>query len=115
MTIEAARQKYPDREIIAVFQPHTFTRTQTFLNEFADSLSEADQVYLCEIFGSARENHGKLSIDDLRGKIDNAKMIDEHNTKPLMAHENGVLIFMGAGDIQKFQEAYEETLRNHVE
>ncbi|TYR77005.1 UDP-N-acetylmuramate--L-alanine ligase [Rossellomorea vietnamensis] len=115
VTIEAARQKYPDREIIAVFQPHTFTRTQTFLNEFADSLSEADQVYLCEIFGSARENHGKLSIDDLRGKIENAKMIDEHNTKPLMAHENGVLIFMGAGDVQKFQEAYEETLRNHVE
>ena len=36
-TIQSARQKYPDREIIAVFQPHTFTRTKKFLNEFAES------------------------------------------------------------------------------
>ena len=50
------------REIVAVFQPHTFSRTQTFLDDFAESLKLADKVYLCEIFGSARENHGKLSI-----------------------------------------------------
>ena len=37
-TIDSARQKYPDREVVAVFQPHTFTRTQAFLVEFADSL-----------------------------------------------------------------------------
>ena len=37
-TIEAARQKYPDKEIVAVFQPHTFSRTQAFLESFAESL-----------------------------------------------------------------------------
>ncbi|MBD8069005.1 UDP-N-acetylmuramate--L-alanine ligase [Bacillus sp. PS06] len=109
-TIEAARQKYPDREIVAVFQPHTFTRTQTFLSEFASSLSHADKVYLCDIFGSARENHGKLSINDLQEKIGNASLIDEADTAVLKHHENSVLIFMGAGDIQKFQEAYENVL-----
>ena len=62
-TIEAARQKYPEREIVAVFQPHTFTRTEKFLDEFAESLSKADQVYLCDIFGSARENKGELTIE----------------------------------------------------
>ena len=36
--LSAARQKYPEREIVAVFQPHTFSRTQAFLNEFAESL-----------------------------------------------------------------------------
>ena len=56
--------------MVAVFQPHTFTRTQAFLDEFAESIdSIADKVYLCEIFGSARENHGKLSIEDLQDKI----------------------------------------------
>ncbi|MBD7935505.1 MULTISPECIES: UDP-N-acetylmuramate--L-alanine ligase [Cytobacillus] len=109
-TIEAARQKYPDKEIIGVFQPHTFTRTQTFLDDFASSLNLADQVYLCEIFGSAREIHGKLSIEDLQAKVDGAVILNEEDTNILKDHHDGVLIFMGAGDIQKFQKAYEMQL-----
>ncbi|WP_066292206.1 UDP-N-acetylmuramate--L-alanine ligase [Bacillus sp. FJAT-29937] len=109
-TVDAARQKYPNREIICVFQPHTFTRTQAFLEDFAESLNLADHVYLCEIFGSARENHGKLSIEDLKEKIPGANILTEDNTAILKEHENSVLIFMGAGDIQKFQEAYENQL-----
>jgi UDP-N-acetylmuramate--alanine ligase len=111
VTIEAAKQKYPDREIVAVFQPHTFTRTQAFLNEFAESLNKADKVYLCEIFGSAREIHGKLSITDLKEKIDDAEIITEDDTSRLKEHGNGVILFMGAGDIQKFQQAYENQLQ----
>lgn len=110
-TIDAARQKYPEREIIAVFQPHTFTRTQTFLAEFAESLALADKVYLCEIFGSARENHGKMSINDLKDKIPDSEVINEEEITILNKHENGVIIFMGAGDIQKFQDAYEKQLQ----
>ncbi|MEN2454005.1 UDP-N-acetylmuramate--L-alanine ligase, partial [Bacillus sp. JR_15] len=108
VTIEAARQKYPDREIVAVFQPHTFTRTQQFLSEFADSLKKADYVYLCDIFGSARENIGKLSIEDLREKIPQAQLIAEEDTSVLKAHKDGILVFMGAGDIQKYLRAYEK-------
>jgi UDP-N-acetylmuramate--alanine ligase len=111
-TIDAAKQKYPDREIVAIFQPHTYTRTQAFLNEFAASLQKADQVYLCDIFGSAREHHGKLSITDLQEKIPNARLIQEHDTAVLKDHQHAVLIFMGAGDIQKFQEAYEQAVRS---
>ena len=48
-TIESARKKYPQKEVVAVFQPHTFSRTQAFLDEFASSLSKADRVFLCEI------------------------------------------------------------------
>lgn len=107
-TVNAARQKYPNREIVAVFQPHTFSRTQTFLDEFADSLNKADAVYLCDIFGSARENHGKLTIEDLQSKIPGARLIKEDGTFVLKEHKDSVLIFMGAGDIQKFQAAYEE-------
>ena len=107
-TISAARQKYPDREIVAVFQPHTFSRTQTFLADFAQSLSLADKTYLCDIFGSARENHGKLSIKDLQEKIPGSEIIKEEDTSSLKKHEDSVIIFMGAGDIQKFQFAYEK-------
>ncbi|MFD3445278.1 UDP-N-acetylmuramate--L-alanine ligase [Microbacteriaceae bacterium 4G12] len=107
-TIEAARQKYPNREIVAIFQPHTFSRTQKFLNEFAASLSKADKVYLCDIFGSARENQGELSIKDLQARIDGAELISVMTTEVLKQHTNAVLIFMGAGDIQKFEKAYEK-------
>jgi UDP-N-acetylmuramate--alanine ligase len=110
-TIEAARQKYPGKDIVAVFQPHTFTRTQTFLDEFAESLNKADKVYLCEIFGSVRENHGKLTIEDLQEKINGSEIITEEDTTPLKKHENSVILFMGAGDIQKFQSAYEQLLQ----
>lgn len=113
-TIDAARQKFPGREIIAVFQPHTFTRTQTFLEDFAYSLNLADKVYLCEIFGSAREIHGKLSINDLQERIEGAKILAEDGTSVLKEHEESVLIFMGAGDIQKYQEAYEKFLKETV-
>ncbi|WP_096152919.1 MULTISPECIES: UDP-N-acetylmuramate--L-alanine ligase [Bacillus] len=109
-TIQAARQKYPEKDIIAVFQPHTYSRTQTFLNEFAETLSKADYVYLCDIFGSARENQGKLSINDLKDKIENSATISEDNIKVLNKHDNSVIIFMGAGDIQKFQQAFEAQL-----
>ncbi|MEW9051909.1 MAG: UDP-N-acetylmuramate--L-alanine ligase [Neobacillus sp.] len=109
-TIDAANQKYPDREIVAVFQPHTFSRTQAFLDDFAKSLSLADKTYLCEIFGSARENHGKLTINDLQSRIEGSEVLSEETTSLLEKHKNSVIIFMGAGDIQKFQDSYEKQL-----
>lgn len=111
-TIDAAKQKYPDRKIVAVFQPHTFTRTQAFLEDFAKSLLKADKTYLCEIFGSARENHGKLTIKDLQDKIEGSEILSEENTSVLGQYEDCIIIFMGAGDVQKYQEAYEKQLVN---
>src|SRR5699024_953456 len=68
-TIEAVRAKYPLKRLVSIFQPHTFSRTKIFLDEFAESLAEADEVYLCDIFGSARERDGSLSIEDLLQKV----------------------------------------------
>ncbi|SHF80033.1 UDP-N-acetylmuramate--L-alanine ligase [Ornithinibacillus halophilus] len=110
-TIESAQKKYPNRPIVAIFQPHTFTRTKTFLQEFADSLKEADHVFLCDIFGSAREDNGQLTIDDLLKLIDHATLLEIENIDVLQEHKDSVLVFMGAGDIQKFQEAYEKSLQ----
>ncbi|SHN04625.1 UDP-N-acetylmuramate--L-alanine ligase [Gracilibacillus kekensis] len=108
-TIEAARKKYPDKEIVAIFQPHTYSRTKTFMNEFGDALAQADVIYLCDIFGSARESNSNLSINDLKDLIQNSELIGLDNIDILANHFGSVLIFMGAGDIQKYQEAYEKT------
>lgn len=110
-TIDAARQKYPDKEIIAVFQPHTFTRTVALLDDFAASLDLADAVYLCDIFGSAREDSGGIKIEDLGDKITKkGDVITVENIAPLMDYHDAVMIFMGAGDVQKFEVAYEKVL-----
>ena len=109
-TIETARKKYPNKEVIAVFQPHTFSRTKAFLEEFADCLNKADHTYLCEIFGSIRENTGNLTIQDLLQRINGAKLIDEESVDILEKHSDAVILFMGAGDIQKVQRAYMDNL-----
>lgn len=112
-TIDGARQKYPEKEIIAVFQPHTFTRTIALMDEFAEALDLADAVYLCDIFGSAREQQGDVKIEDLGNKIQKGgQVIKEENVSPLLDHENAVMVFMGAGDVQKFEQAYETLLSN---
>lgn len=112
-TIDGARQKYPDKEIIAVFQPHTFTRTIALMDDFAEALDLADAVYLCDIFGSAREQQGDVKIEDLGSKIQKGgQVIKEDNVSPLLDHENAVMVFMGAGDVQKFEQAYETLLSN---
>lgn len=108
VTIESVRKKYPTRKVTAIFQPHTYTRTQIFLNEFAEALKLADEVFLCDIFGSAREVDKKLTIEDLQVLIPESKLLTLETTEQLTANENGVLVFMGAGDIQKFQQAYKE-------
>ncbi|WEG72703.1 UDP-N-acetylmuramate--L-alanine ligase [Vagococcus intermedius] len=110
-TIDGARQKYPDKKVIGVFQPHTFTRTVALLDEFGEALDLADHVYLCDIFGSAREVQGDVKIEDLGEKITKGgQVISEDNVSPLLDYHDAVVIFMGAGDVQKFQQAYERLL-----
>lgn len=56
-TLEGARLSYPDRRIRAIFQPHTFTRTEKLLEEFSLAFGSADEVVIAEIFASAREQN----------------------------------------------------------
>ena len=113
-TLDAARQKYPSKEIVAIFQPHTFTRTIALLDEFAEALNQADSVYLAQIYGSAREvDNGDVKVEDLAEKIvKRAKVIDVDNVSPLLDHDNAVYVFMGAGDIQTYEYSFESLLSN---
>ena len=113
-TIDAARQKYPNKEIVAIFQPHTFTRTIALLDDFALALNEADSVYLAQIYGSAREvDKGEVKVEDLAAKLTKpSKVVTVDNVSPLLDHDNAVYVFMGAGDIQLYERSFEELLAN---
>lgn len=110
-TLDAARQQYPNKKLIAVFQPHTFTRTVALMDDFAKSLNIADKVYLTDIFGSIRENSGNVSSADLGKKITKGgEVLKLDNMSPLLDYHDAVVIFMGAGDIQKYERVYEQLL-----
>ncbi len=110
-TIDAARQEYPSKKIAVVFQPHTFSRTIALMDDFAKSLNLADEVFLTSIYSSPRESHGKVSSEDLAKKITKGgRILSVDNMSPLLDYDNDVVIFMGAGDIQKYEKSYEDLL-----
>ena len=82
------------------------------MEKFAEALSEADAVYLAQIYGSAREvDHGDVKVEDLAAKINKpAKVVTVENVSPLLDHDNAVYVFMGAGDIQLYERSFEELL-----
>ena len=113
-TIEAVSVKYPYKKIVIYFQPHTFTRTITFLEDFAKALSLADKVYLREIFSSAREKENIISVNSLAQLIKNSSVInDESYIEEFKKINNSVIIFMGAGDIDRYCEKYIDNLKNN--
>lgn len=118
-TIDAAKQKYPHRKVVAVFQPHTFTRTVALLDDFGKALNMADEVHLVDIFRSARETTGSVSIQDLASKINgNVEIISIDHLSPLMDYKDEVILFMGAGDIdqlaRQFESSYSQLFGNNL-
>lgn len=111
-TLDAARQKFPDKEIIAVFQPHTYSRLAAYLTDFGKALSTADDVFVTPIFGSIREHSGKVSRQDLEDLIPGSHDIDMDSLNQLFQFHNAVVIFMGAGDIEKYEDSYKQMLKN---
>ncbi|OGG31613.1 UDP-N-acetylmuramate--L-alanine ligase [Candidatus Gottesmanbacteria bacterium RIFCSPLOWO2_01_FULL_46_9] len=112
-TLGAARVWYPDRRIIAVFQPHTYSRTKKLLSDFGKSFTNADIAVLTDIYSSARE-HDTLGINGLT-LVDEVKKNHDHATyMPDALHvasfltstckEGDIVIFMGAGDIYTWEK-----------
>ncbi|MEK7535297.1 MAG: UDP-N-acetylmuramate--L-alanine ligase [Patescibacteria group bacterium] len=117
--IEAARHRYPTKNIIVVFQPHTYSRTGKLLKEFAESLTAADKVILLNIFASAREKSGYVTIEDLIKTLHPLKPDMEYRptTKEVAkllagsVGEGDVVLLLGAGDVYKIFQQLQEEIR----
>ncbi|MGL4589738.1 MAG: UDP-N-acetylmuramate--L-alanine ligase [Mycoplasmatales bacterium] len=102
LTINAVRQKYPDSIVTVLFQPHTYSRTAKFMEEFAESLVLADRIFLCPIFGSVRETEQTVTIDDLGDAIEKHGVnLERDLTFIETIKKNHVICMLGAGDIDK--------------
>ena len=103
---KSLRELYKDRKITAIFQPHLYTRTRDFYNDFADALSQLDEVILCDIY-PAREQPipgvtSKLIYDHLRPGIEKSMCKKEEILDVLSKKDIEVLITLGAGDIDNY-------------
>ena len=102
--LKAARSLEPNR-VVCVFQPHTYSRTVSLLDEFAQALSHADKVILCPIFAAREVNTYGVSSEDLAKRIPGAEVAADLRQAAQMLGEQvqpGDLIFtMGAGDVCK--------------
>ena len=110
-TIQAARQKFPHKKLVVVFQPHTFSRTKKYAQDFAEILRGVDKAYITPIYASAREASGDISSSDLVAEIPGSEVIDLDNIADLTQNKDSVIVFMGAGDIQKYEDALEKLLK----
>jgi len=98
----AIREMHPNKKIVAVFQPHLFSRTRDFANDFAKSLSEFDCVLLLDIYPAREEPIPGITSTWLLGKIENQqkKLVQKINLITEIKEQNPeVLVTMGAGDI----------------
>ena len=100
-SIKAARQKYPTKKLIAVFQPHTFTRTLEFADDLADVLNMADQSYVLDIHPARekQEDYPNVTSNLIVDKLNNGKLIkiDDYNLFENL--DNTVILFMSPNDI----------------
>lgn len=106
-TIKSAKQKYPDKKIVAVWGPHTYSRTLAFKDEYIEVLKEVDKAYIMDIYG-AREKEEDFDIksEDIIKKIPNAEKISADNFESLLKNHNSVILFMSPNDLTDFENEY---------
>ena len=101
-TIDATKQLYPSRELLVVFQPHLFSRTKDFANEFATSLQGADDLILLDIYPAREKPIIGISSQMLLDLCNNPKKelcSKDELLSVLESKHIDVLLTLGAGDI----------------
>lgn len=113
---KSIRELYKGRHITAIFQPHLYTRTRDFYRDFADALSQLDEVILTEIY-PAREQPiegvtSQLIYDNLRPGIEKS-IIRKDDVLDLVKHRDfDVLVILGAGDLDNYMPQITKIIEN---
>ncbi len=118
-TLDAASQGYPDRRIVAVFQPHLYSRTRDFLDDFARSFFNTDQLVLTDIYGSREEPIADITGERLADRAEQfghraVHYVPDKTELPgylLDLTEPGdVVLMLGAGDIWRYSRTFADLL-----
>lgn len=114
-SLRAVRDIYPERELTLIFQPHLFSRTRDFMNEFAEALSLADRLLLMEIYPAREKPIDGITSSVLLEKVRcKEKQIcsKEELVDTIRKMKPELIMTMGAGDIDRFVPQIETLLKS---
>ncbi|MFB6272271.1 MAG: UDP-N-acetylmuramate--L-alanine ligase, partial [Salinibacter sp.] len=118
-TLDAAHQGYPDRRVVAVFQPHLYSRTQNFMDEFARSFFNADQLVLTDVYGAREDPIEGVSGERLAERAEQfghraVQYVPDQTDLPsrlrTITEPGDVVLMLGAGDIWRASEDFVDLL-----
>ena len=115
VTLKAAKLRYQDKKIVAIFKPHRASRVVYFADKFKEALSVADDIYLLEFNSIDDKQDGTdISIDYLADLIEGAKVLseDEKGAKVLSEYHDTVLCFMSSKDIYDLEDLVKNNIKN---
>lgn len=110
-TLLATREQFPDKKVIVIFQPHLYSRTKLFLDEFAESFYCINMVIVADIYAAREQDDGSVHARDLVKKIQeqgiDARYARDVDIKEEIRtlDEGDIFITMGAGDVYKIGES----------
>ena len=112
-TIKAARQKYPNKEIVAVFKPNTYSRTLELYKDFIIALDYADKAYVTDITCDRElpSEFPGVTSDLIINGLKNGEHVGDDTIEKLLKHKNAVLLFMSCKDIYTMKGNFEKLLK----
>ncbi|WP_439128115.1 UDP-N-acetylmuramate--L-alanine ligase [Polaribacter sp.] len=114
----SVREMYPEDKILVVFQPHLFSRTRDFADDFAKALSKFDEILLLDIYPAREKPIKGVNSEWLLNKIDASqkKLTQKNNlVKDIKSSTAKIVVMLGAGDIGVFINSVTETLLKELE
>ena len=112
VTLEAIKQRYPNKRHVVVFKPNTYSRTKDFTQDFATSLSIADKVYITPIEANREKqsDYPNVTSSLILDKIPGSELITEETIEILSKEKDSVVSFMSCAYVDKLIDGFKKTL-----
>jgi len=110
---QAVRELYPGQKVLAIFQPHLFSRTKDFADDFAKSLSQFDEVVLLDIYPARELPMEGVTSQWLMNKMTNEdkKLVSKEDLIPtILASDAQIVVTIGAGDLGEMVPSIKKAL-----
>ena len=114
-TIKAIKQKYPNKKIVAIFQPHTFTRTKEFASDLVKVFSGVDKAFIMDIHPARerQEDYPDVTSNIIIDELENGYHINIDEANKLYEEKDAVYVFMSPNDISQLEKDLIEMLKNN--
>lgn len=114
VTLEGVKQKYPNKRLVVVFVPNTYSRTKDFTKEFIDAFKIADKTYLTEIDCNRerQEDYPGITSHIITDALEDGDIISQDTIDKLKNEKDSVVCFMGCAYVDGLINAYKELLNN---